>query len=105
VFSENGIELMRSNNQEMLCPITKDEVYKIVGADRVGNQEIKYLPVEFEEEVTVSNIKFRFISEEFLDKDEDCGGLKKDSLWRTDSNLQRLLKDAVSGTEMDFEIQ
>lgn len=105
VFSENGIELMRSNNQEMLCPITKDEVYKIVGVDRVGNQEVKYLPVEFEEEVTVSNIKFRFISEEFLDKDEDCGGLKKDSLWRTDSNLQRLLKDAVSGTEIDLEIQ
>lgn len=100
IYSEDGVERLRARTGEVSYPYTKSEVYKIVAVDRVGNRTECFVPVTYEE-IKDAKADFRFISKEFLEKQEVDGGLPATSLWMIQPDMKKLLEEAL--LDDDFE--
>lgn len=96
VVDESGSELLVSNNSDIACPVTKNEIYRIIAIDKVGNQTGTNIPVTYEE-IKETKTTFRFIAKEYLERQEVDGGLKTQSLWRSQPDMKKLLEEALSG--------
>ena len=104
IYTEDGVERLRARTDEVTYPITKNEVYRIVAVDRVGNKTECLVPVTYEE-LRETKFDFRFLSKVFLDKQEEDGGLKKCSLFRSQPELKKILEEALTGLNTEEIIE
>lgn len=100
IYSEDGVERLKTSEREVSYPVTQNEVVRIVAADRVGNITESFVSATYEEAKETKAV-YRFISKEFFNKEEIDGGLRAQSLWRNQADRKKMLEEALFAD--DFE--
>lgn len=94
LYSPSGVCIATSSQWSIQIPITQAGIYGIKSWDQVGNKtetSFEIREVDIHPELSIRRI--RFISVEFLTKEEIDGGLWEDSCWKVDEEKRIVLEE------------
>lgn len=96
LYLPNGTCLATSNQSKIQIPITQAGIYGIKSWDQVGNlTEVNTEVGELDIHPELSVRRIRFISSDFLNKEEINGGLWADSCWKMNEEKKCILEEIL----------